>query len=76
MACLSIACFAELILRVCSWAAQIRLSVSCFSSPDFNHCHLLSSFSFSVSVRNFSCKAFSFQLSSLSFFGTFYYFFL
>ena len=40
---LPIACFTDFVIRACSWAAQIKLCVSRFSSPGFHQYNLLSS---------------------------------
>ena len=55
------------VLRACSWAAPIRLSVSYFSSHVFSQCNLLWSCILSVSLRNWPCNAFSFHTAYLSF---------
>ena len=59
--------FIAFVLSACSWAAHVRLSVSRFSQPAFSHCLLLWSCIPSVSLRNWSCSAFSFHASCLSF---------
>ena len=33
--------FTEFFCNACSWAAHLWLSVCCFNSPAFNHCHTL-----------------------------------
>ena len=48
--CWSVSFFAEFILNICSWAAHIRLSISCFNSLAFNQCHLFWSCTFSCTV--------------------------
>ena len=57
----------QLFLCRATWAAHIRLSVSCFSSSAFSHCHLLWSSIPSASLRNWPCNAFSFHTVCLSF---------
>ena len=60
--------FIKFVLSACSWAAHIRLSVSCFSSAASRHCHLLWYHIPSLSLRNWPCNAFSFLTVCLSFF--------
>ena len=47
--------------RPCFWAAHKRLSVLCLSSPRFSHFHLFPSSMLSVSLKNWSSRAFSFN---------------
>ena len=59
--------FIAFVLKACSWAAHIRLSVSRFSSPPFSDCNLLWSCIPSVSLRNWASNAFSVHAACLSF---------
>ena len=47
--------------RACSWATHKRLSVSRLSSPRFSHSLLFLSSVFSVSLKNWPSRAFSFH---------------
>ena len=55
----SIWCFIEFTRSACSCAAQTITSISFLRYPPFNHCHVLSVLTFSVSFRNLPWSGFS-----------------
>ena len=55
-------------LSACSWAAHIRVSISCFNSVAFSRWHFLWPCIHSVSFRNWSCNVSFLHAAFLSFF--------